>query len=122
MVISQIANLWKYREMIWNLVVRDLKVKYKGSALGFLWSFLNPLILMTLYWIIFTKLAPDMKREIPQMNGREVNYGLFLIAGMWPWMAFQGAVAKSAPTFIINDALIKKVYFCLLYTSPSPRD
>jgi ABC-type polysaccharide/polyol phosphate export permease len=97
--------------MIWNLVVRDLKVKYKGSALGFLWSFLNPLILMTLYWIIFTKLAPDMKREIPLMNGREVNYGVFLIAGMWPWMAFQGAVAKSAPTFILNNSLIKKVYF-----------
>jgi len=97
--------------MIWNLVVRDLKVKYKGSALGFLWSFLNPLILMCLYWIIFTKLAPDMKRDIPTLNGREVNYGIFLIASMWPWMAFQGAVAKSAPIFILNDALIKKVYF-----------
>ena len=107
----QIKNLWKYREMIWNLVVRDLKVKYKGSALGFLWSFLNPLILMALYWIIFTKLAPDMKREIPTVSGREVNYGIFLISSMWPWMAFQGAVAKSAPTFILNDALIKKVYF-----------
>lgn len=92
-------------------MVRDLKVKYKGSALGFLWSFLNPLILMTLYWIIFTKLAPDMKREIPPVDGRTVNYGIFLIAGMWPWMAFQGSVAKSAPTFILNDALIKKVYF-----------
>jgi lipopolysaccharide transport system permease protein len=97
--------------MIWNLVVRDLKVKYKGSALGFLWSFLNPLILMALYWIIFTKLSPDMKREIPELNGKVINYGLFLIAGMWPWMTFQGAVAKSAPTFILNDALIKKVYF-----------
>jgi lipopolysaccharide transport system permease protein len=97
--------------MIWNLVVRDLKVKYKGSALGFLWSFLNPLILMALYWIIFTKLSPDMKREIPTMNGKEINYGLFLIAGMWPWMTFQGAVAKAAPTFILNDSLIKKVYF-----------
>jgi lipopolysaccharide transport system permease protein len=110
-MLDQLKNLLRYREMIWNLVVRDLKVKYKGSALGFLWSFLNPLILMTLYWIIFTKLAPDMKREIPEMNGRAINYGLFLIAGMWPWMTFQGAVAKSAPTFILNDALIKKVYF-----------
>jgi lipopolysaccharide transport system permease protein len=110
-MIDQVRNLWKYREMIWNLVVRDLKVKYKGSALGFLWSFLNPLILMTLYWIIFTKLAPDMKRDIPMIGGRELNYGIFLIASMWPWMAFQGAVAKSAPTFILNDSLIKKVYF-----------
>jgi len=110
-MIDQVRNLWKYREMIWNLVVRDLKVKYKGSALGFLWSFLNPLILMTLYWIIFTKLAPDMKRDIPTIGGRELNYGIFLIASMWPWMAFQGAVAKSAPTFILNDSLIKKVYF-----------
>jgi ABC-type polysaccharide/polyol phosphate export permease len=108
---ARLKNLLRYREMIWNLVVRDLKVKYKGSALGFLWSFLNPLILMLLYWIIFTKLAPDMKRDIPMLNGKEINYGVFLIASMWPWMAFQGAVAKSAPTFILNDSLIKKVYF-----------
>ncbi|MCX6644867.1 MAG: ABC transporter permease [bacterium] len=110
-MIEQFKNLYRYRDMIWNLVVRDLKVKYKGSALGFLWSFLNPLILMGLYWIIFTKLAPDMKREIPALNGKEINYGIFLISSMWPWMAFQGAVAKSAPTFILNDSLIKKVYF-----------
>lgn len=110
-MVAQLINLYKYREMIWNLVVRDLKVKYKGSALGFLWSFLNPLILMVLYWIIFTKLAPDMKRDIPMLNGKELNYGVFLIASMWPWMAFQGAVAKAAPTFILNDGLIKKVYF-----------
>lgn len=110
-IFAQITGLWRYREMIWNLVVRDLKVKYKGSALGFLWSFLNPLILMTLYWIIFTKLAPDMKRDIPTISGNEVNYGIFLISSMWPWMAFQGAVAKSAPIFILNDSLIKKVYF-----------
>lgn len=111
-MIEQAKNLWKYREMIWNLVVRDLKVKYKGSALGFLWSFLNPLILMTLYWIIFTKLAPDMRQNMPRVaDNADIPYALFLIASMWPWMAFQGAVAKSAPTFILNDSLIKKVYF-----------
>jgi ABC-2 type transport system permease protein len=101
-MIEQFKNLYKYRDMIWNLVVRDLKVKYKGSALGFLWSFLNPLILMGLYWIIFTKLAPDMKRDIPTLSGKELNYGIFLISSMWPWMVFQGAVAKSAPTFILR--------------------
>ena len=111
-MIAQIKNLWKYREMIWNLVVRDLKVKYKGSALGFLWSFLNPLILMLLYWIIFTKLAPDMRANMPRVSDtKDISYAIFLIASMWPWMAFQGAVAKSAPTFILNDSLIKKVYF-----------
>ncbi len=111
-MISQVKNLLKYREMIWNLVVRDLKVKYKGSALGFLWSFLNPLILMGLYWIIFTKLAPDMRANMPRVaDNQAINYGIFLIASMWPWMAFQGAVAKSAPIFILNDSLIKKVYF-----------
>jgi lipopolysaccharide transport system permease protein len=111
-MVGQIKNLWKYREMIWNLVVRDLKVKYKGSALGFLWSFLNPLILMTLYWIIFTKLAPDMRQNMPRVaDNQDMSYALFLIASMWPWMAFQGATAKSAPIFILNDGLIKKVYF-----------
>jgi len=111
-MIEQIKNVWKYREMIWNLVVRDLKVKYKGSALGFLWSFLNPLILMGLYWIIFTRLAPDMRANMPRVaDSRDIQYAIFLIASMWPWMTFQGAVAKSAPIFILNDSLIKKVYF-----------
>jgi len=101
---AHLTSLFKYRELIAVMVVRDLKVKYKGSALGFLWSFLHPAFMLGLYYVIFTLLAPDFRKDIP-------NYGLFLIAGMWPWMAFSSTVGKSAPLFILNAELIKKAYF-----------
>ncbi|MEO7993108.1 MAG: ABC transporter permease [bacterium] len=101
---SHLATLWRYREMVANLVVRDLKVKYKGSVLGFAWSFLNPGIMILLYYLVFSLFAPGFRAEIP-------NYGLFLIAGMWPWMTFASASGKSAPLFILNQDLMRKVYF-----------
>ncbi|MBU1023174.1 ABC transporter permease [bacterium] len=103
-MIKNLSILYYYRELISVMVVRDLKVKYKGSALGFLWSFLHPAFMLGLYYVIFTLLAPDFRKDIP-------NYGLFLIAGMWPWMAFSSTVGKSAPLFILNADLIKKAYF-----------
>lgn len=103
-MVRAITNLFSYRELISVLVVRDLKVKYKGSTLGFLWSFLHPAFMLGLYYVIFTLLAPDFRRDIP-------NYGLFLIAGMWPWMAFSSTLGKSAPLFILNAELVKKAYF-----------
>ena len=103
-MIKNLSSLYFYRELISVMVVRDLKVKYKGSALGFLWSFLHPAFMLGLYYTIFTLLAPDFRKDIP-------NYGLFLIAGMWPWMAFSSTIGKSAPLFILNADLIKKAYF-----------
>lgn len=99
-----LKSLMNYRELIGVMVVRDLKVKYKGSALGLMWSFLHPAFMLGLYYVIFTLLAPDFRRDID-------NYGLFLIAGMWPWMAFSSTVGKAAPLFILNADLIKKAYF-----------
>jgi len=99
-----LATLWRYREMVANLVARDLKVKYKGSVLGFAWSFLNPAIMIALYYLVFSLFAPDFRKEIP-------DYGFFLIAGMWPWMTFASAAGKSTPCFILNGDLLRKVYF-----------
>ncbi|HYE80066.1 MAG TPA: ABC transporter permease, partial [bacterium] len=101
---AHLATLWRYREMVANLVARDLKVKYKGSALGFAWSFLNPAIMIALYFMVFSLFAPDFRRGIK-------DYGLFLIAGMWPWMTLSSAAGKAAPLFILNHDLLKKVYF-----------
>lgn len=103
-LLRQCITLWRYREMVANLVARDLKVKYKGSVLGFAWSFLNPAIMIALYYLIFSLFAPGFRAEIP-------NYGLFLIAGMWPWMTFASAVGKATPCFILNGDLLRKVYF-----------
>ena len=105
---EELIKLWARRDMVRNLVVRDLKLKYKGSALGFLWSFLNPVILMTLYYLIFAKVVGELRREVTDEG---INYAFFLVTAMWPWMMFSSAVSKSAPLFILNDSLIKKVYF-----------
>jgi ABC-type polysaccharide/polyol phosphate export permease len=86
------------------MVLRDLKVKYKGSALGFLWSFLHPAFMLGLYYVLFTLIAPDFRRDVP-------NYGAFLITGMWAWMSFSSTLGKSAPLFILNADLVKKAYF-----------
>jgi lipopolysaccharide transport system permease protein len=103
-MMTDFIRLIGYRELIGVMVIRDLKVKYKGSALGFLWSFLHPAFMLTLYYVIFTLLAPDFRKDIP-------HYGLFLIAGMWPWMVFSSTLGKSTPLFILNADLIKKAYF-----------
>lgn len=103
-MVRHLATLWRYRDMVANLVARDLKVKYKGSVLGFAWSFLNPAIMIALYYLVFSLFAPGFRAEIP-------NYGLFLIAGMWPWMLFASATGKAAPCFILNGELLRKVYF-----------
>lgn len=105
---EELAKLWARRDMVRNLVVRDLKIRYKGSTLGFLWSFLNPIIMITLYYLVFGKIIGEMRTAISDQG---VNYGLFLAAGMWPWMMFSSSVGKSAPLFILNESLIKKVYF-----------
>jgi len=101
---GNLIRLLDYRELIAQMVIRDLKVKYKGSALGFLWSFLHPAFMLGLYYVLFTLIAPDFRKDIP-------NYGVFLIAGMWPWMSFSSTLGKSAPLFILNADLIKKAYF-----------
>jgi ABC-type polysaccharide/polyol phosphate export permease len=104
----ELSKLWARRDMVRNLVVRDLKIKYKGSFLGFLWSFLNPVIMIILYYLVFGKVVGEIRRDITDEG---VNFGFFLATAMWPWMMFSSAVGKSAPLFILNDALIKKVYF-----------
>ena len=101
---NNLKSLIEYRELIAQMVLRDLKVKYKGSALGFLWSLLHPAFMLGLYYVIFTLIAPDFRRDIP-------SYGIFLIAGMWPWMSFSSSLGKSCPLFILNADLIKKAYF-----------
>lgn len=103
-MIRNLFQLLEYRELIAQMVLRDLKVKYKGSALGFLWSFLHPAFMLGLYYVLFTLIAPDFRKDIP-------NYGVFLITGMWPWMSFSSTLGKSAPLFILNADLIKKAYF-----------
>ena len=56
---ANLASLFRYRGLIWSLVARDLKARYRGSVLGFFWSFVNPLLLLLIYSFIFTRVIPN---------------------------------------------------------------
>lgn len=96
-------ELLRYREMFTGLVNREVRARYKGSALGFLWSLLNPLMMMAIYSLIF---AVYMRIQIP-------NYALFLFCGLLPWNWFSTSINNASAAIVANSNLIKKVYFPL---------
>src|SRR5438477_5200953 len=102
---ANLANLVRYRGLIQSLVARELKARYRGSVLGFFWSFFNPLLLLLVYTFVFTYVMPPQRLdEIP-------NYALFLFCGILPWTWFSTSLIESANVLIAGGNLIKKVMF-----------
>jgi lipopolysaccharide transport system permease protein len=101
-ILYRLRELWNYRELIHNLVVRDLKVRYKSSVLGVVWSWLNPLLMMVVYTVFFTIFLGN--NNIPR-------YHVLLLCGLLPWNFFNDAVLQSTGSIVNNAHLIKKVYF-----------
>ena len=101
-MIQHLKELWTYRELVYNLVVRDLKVRYKNSLLGVLWSWLNPLLMMLIFTLVFGYFWGDQDTQNPHI--------LFLSA-LLPWNFFTGAVMGGIPSIVGNSHLVKKVYF-----------
>jgi ABC-type polysaccharide/polyol phosphate export permease len=95
------AELWAYRDLLVNLVKRDLAVRYKRSVLGFAWSFLNPLLMMLVFAIVFQVVRPLSVRSYP----------LFVLAGLLPWYFLAGSLSGAARSITGNAQLIDKVYF-----------
>lgn len=89
----------KYLDLLFNLVERDLKLKYKGSIIGFLWSLVNPLIMLIIYTWVFKTI---MKTNVP-------NFPLFLMAGLLPWNFFASSLTMSVGSFTGNASLLTKV-------------
>ncbi len=104
-MLSSLSKLFRYRGLIQALVVRDLKARYRGSALGFFWSFINPLLLLLIYTFVFTKV-------IPGSHQKEMEpYALFMFCGILPWTWFSSSLLESSNTLIAGGNLIKKVLF-----------
>lgn len=97
----QARELWRYRDLIRNLVVRDLKARYKNSVLGFLWSLLNPLGMMVVFMFVFTVMMPSQVERFP----------IFLLCGLLPWNFFSAGVMVGITSITGNANLVKKVYF-----------
>lgn len=94
-------ELIRYREMFWGLVSREVRARYKGSALGFFWSLLNPLLLLIIYSLVF---SVYMRINVP-------NYSIFLFCGLLPWAWFSTSLTNATASIVANGNLIKKVYF-----------
>ena len=101
---SNLARLLRYRGLIQSLVVRDLKARYRGSMLGFFWSFVNPLLLLMVYWFVFSTIMPNTTKDIQP-------YALFMFCGILPWTWFSSSLSEATNSLIAGGNLIKKVLF-----------
>jgi ABC-type polysaccharide/polyol phosphate export permease len=100
--LSELALLWRHRQLIAALTARDLKARYRGSVLGYFWSLANPLLLLAVYTLVFTKFFPiNVVQPFP----------LFLFSGILPWTFFAAATLESTTSISANAGLIKKVMF-----------
>ncbi len=98
---TNLKELYTYRALIQNLVLRDLKARYRGSVLGFLWTFLNPLLLMATYALVFS---------VYMRIGME-KYTAFLLTGLLPWIWFSSSLLMGTTSIVEGGGLIKKVFF-----------
>jgi ABC-type polysaccharide/polyol phosphate export permease len=94
-----LAELFRFRQLIALLVVRELKVRYKRSLFGLLWTMLNPLLLMVVYSVVFTTI----------MASPQKNFAVFLLSALLPWLYFSTAVAQGLASVLGNQDLIRKV-------------
>jgi len=96
---SALGELVQYRQLIAVLVVRELKVRYKRSFLGLVWTMLNPLLLMVVYTVVFATI----------MRAPQRNFAIFLLSGLLPWLFFSTSVLQGLNSILVNQELIRKV-------------
>jgi lipopolysaccharide transport system permease protein len=99
----QLREIWEYRELLYFLVWRDIKVRYKQTVLGAAWAILQPFLMMVVFSIIFGQLAKVPSDGLP--------YPLFVYCALLPWQLFAHALTESGNSLIANQHLITKVYF-----------
>ena len=103
-MLRNLARLGRYRGLVQSLVARELKARYRGSILGFFWSFFNPLLLLLVYSFVFQYMLPANYKGI-------THYELFLFCGILPWTWFSASLLESSNVLISGGNLIKKVLF-----------
>src|SRR4029450_11322676 len=96
-------ELWNYRELLYFLTWRDVKVRYKQTALGAAWAIIQPLFMMLVFSLFFGRLA-----KVPSDN---IPYPIFAFCGLLPWQLFAHALTESSNSLVANERLITKVYF-----------
>jgi lipopolysaccharide transport system permease protein len=102
-----LGELWRYRELLFFLTWRDVKVRYKQTVLGAAWAVLQPLATMLVLSLFFGRVAADASSHVP--------YSLFVLAGLVAWMFFSNAIATASQSVIGSQNLVTKVYFPRLF-------
>ncbi|MDQ4121035.1 MAG: ABC transporter permease [Acidobacteriota bacterium] len=102
-VALNLRDLWQYRDLLYILMLRDIKVRYKQTALGAAWAIIQPLFTMLIFTLFFGRLAGMPSDGIP--------YPLFAYAGLLPWTFFSNAITNSGNSLVGSSNLITKVYF-----------
>jgi ABC-2 type transport system permease protein len=97
-----VKETWQYRELLGNLIRKELKVKYKDSVLGFVWSLLMPLVQLSVYWLVIGKFLGA---------GAIPSYGVFIFCGLAVWTLFSEILSTATTSVVFNSGLVKKVYF-----------
>ncbi len=100
-MMASLGSLIHHRTLIITLVLRELRARYRGSLLGFLWSFLNPLLLMLVYVLVFSI----------YLRAPQANYAVFLFAGLLPWLWFSSSLGHATGVIVGGGALVKRVLF-----------
>ncbi|MEE1243678.1 MAG: ABC transporter permease [Frisingicoccus sp.] len=98
---KHLREIYDYRQMIYSLVRKELRGRYKGSALGFLWTFINPLLQLLVYTFVFSIVMP---------NNIDKFY-LYLFIGLIPWLFFSGSLTGGAACILNQKDMVKKIYF-----------
>ena len=98
---TRLRNLWNRRELLSSLIRSDIRIKYKNSALGIIWSMLTPTLFLAIYWLVFAKF---LKNGIP-------NFVVYLFAGMIVWNMFNTALSTATGVIVVRSGLVKKVSF-----------
>jgi lipopolysaccharide transport system permease protein len=98
-----LADLWPYRELLYFLTLRDIKVRYKQTLMGATWVIIQPLMTMLIFTLIFNKFA--------RLNTKDIPYPLFAYSGLLLWTFFSNAVTSGTFSLVNNSHLVTKVYF-----------
>ncbi len=101
--VVNLGELWRSRELLYFLTLRDIKVRYKQTVLGATWAILQPLATMLVFSLFFGRVAGNPSSKIP--------YALFVLSGLVPWMFFSTAIASAAQSMVVSQNLVTKIYF-----------
>ena len=100
-MLERLKEIFKHRELLINLAIQDLKVRYKNALIGFGWTLLSPLAMMVIFVLVF-RLVFRIRIE---------NYPVFLLSGLFPWTFFTSSVSEATTSIVSRANLIKKTYF-----------